>query len=152
MNDEERLEDFLELVDELIDENRDVPIIVEGRKDRRALKALGFRGMIYTINHGIPLFNFCEEISRRHERVIILTDWDSRGGRTAKVLREAFAANGVKSRDDARARLARICKKEVKDIESLPKFLEGLERRIEEGLRKSIEDGRRRTRGPDISR
>ncbi len=152
MNDRERLDDFQRLVEELIEENRDVPIIVEGRKDRMALKALGLGGRIYTINHGMPLFNFCEEISRKHQRVIILTDWDSRGGRIAKILREAFAANGVKYGDEARTRLARICKKEVKDIESLPKFLEGLKRRIEEGLKKSIENGRRRRTGPDDSR
>lgn len=148
MNDRERLDDFLKLIEELIEDNQDVPIIVEGKKDRRALKALGFKGLIYTINHGIPLFNFCEEISRKHDRIIILTDWDSRGGRTAKILREGFAANGVKYGDDARARLARICRKDVKDIEALPKFLEGLKRRIEEGLKKSIEDGRRRRRDP----
>jgi 5S rRNA maturation endonuclease (ribonuclease M5) len=152
MNDRERLDDFQKLIEELIDENLEFPIIVEGKKDRRALKVLGFKGRIYTINHGIPLFNFCEEISRKHDRVIILTDWDSRGGRTAKILREGLAANSVKYDDDARAKLARICKKDVKDIEALPKFLEGLERRIEEGLRKSIEDGRRRKRASENSR
>jgi 5S rRNA maturation endonuclease (ribonuclease M5) len=151
LNDKERLEDFLKLIEELIDENKKVPIIVEGKKDRRALKALGFKGSIYTINHGIPLFNFCEEISRKHDKVIILTDWDSRGGRTAKILREGFAANGVKYGDDARAKLARICKKDVKDIEALPKFLEGLRKRIDDGLRKSVEDGQRRRRHQDRS-
>ena len=152
MNDRERLEDFQKLIEELIDENRKVPIIVEGKKDKRALKVLGFKGTIYTINRGMQLFNFCEEISRKHDSVIILTDWDSRGGRTAKTLREGFTANDVKYRDDARAKLARICKKDVKDIESLPKFLEGLKRRIEEGLKKSIEDGRRRRRASQSSR
>jgi 5S rRNA maturation endonuclease (ribonuclease M5) len=151
MNDKERLEDFQKLIEELIDENKKIPIIVEGKKDKRALKVLGFKGGIYTINRGMQLFNFCEEISRKHDRVIILTDWDSRGGRIAKILREGFAANSVRYRDDARAKLARICKKDVKDIEGLPKFQDGLKRRIEEGLRKSIEDGRRRKRASENS-
>jgi 5S rRNA maturation endonuclease (ribonuclease M5) len=151
MGDKERLEDFVKLIEELIEDNLEVPIIVEGRKDRIALTALGFKGEIISLNHGISLFNFCEEVAQKYNTVIILTDWDSRGGRIAKTLREGFSANGVKFDDTARAKLARICRKDVKDIEALPRFLEGLRKRVEEGLKKSIEDGRRRRRYQDSS-
>jgi 5S rRNA maturation endonuclease (ribonuclease M5) len=143
MNDRERLEEFLKLLNELIEENQEVPIIVEGKKDRRALKELGFKGKLFSINHGIPLFNFCEELARKHRKVIILTDWDSKGGRLAKALREGFAANSVKYDEKSRAKLARLCKKDVKDVEGLPKFLEGLKQRLENGIKKRLELARR---------
>lgn len=143
MNDRERLEEFLELVEDLIECNLKVPIIVEGKKDRRALKILGFKGDIYSLNHGIPLFRFCEEYAERHKKAIILTDWDHKGGRIARTLREGLAANGVKFDVDSRAKLVRLCKKDIKDVEGLPKFLELLKKRIEEGIRKRLSLARR---------
>lgn len=130
MKDRERLEEFLKIIDELTELNLEVPVIVEGKKDVKALRALGLKGDIFTLNHGIPIFNLCEEIAMKNRKVIILTDWDSRGGRLAKALREGFRANAVAYDDKLRARLVRICKKEGKDVEALPTLLEALRKRI----------------------
>ncbi len=125
----------MKVIEDLIVNNSKVPVIVEGKKDVKALKTLGLSGDILTLNHGIPIFNFCEEIARTHREVIILTDWDSRGGRLAKALREGLSANGVKHEKDPRAKLVILCKKEIKDIEALPKFIRSLERKVGHVLR-----------------
>jgi len=143
VNDKERLEDFLKLIERLIEDNLNIPIIVEGKKDRKALKVLGFKGEIYSLNHGIPLFRFCEEYAEKHKKAIILTDWDHKGGRIARTLREGLAANGVKFDVDSRAKLVCLCKKDIKDVEGLPKFLELLKKRTEEGIRKRLSLARR---------
>jgi 5S rRNA maturation endonuclease (ribonuclease M5) len=130
MNDIERLADLVKVLDELVERNLVTPVIVEGRNDVEALRILGLKGKVYSLNHGIPLFNFCEEISREHNEVIILTDWDSKGGKLARSLREGFKANAVEYNDRLRARLVRICKKEGKDVESLPRILKVLEKRV----------------------
>ena len=129
MNDMERLEDLIKVLDEIVEINLEVPVIVEGRKDVRALRELGLNGKIDTLNHGIPIFNYCEEISEKYERVIILTDWDSRGGKLARALRDGLGANGVRYDDRLRAKLVRICKKEGKDVEALPHILNALRKR-----------------------
>lgn len=55
--------------------------------------------------------------------MIILTDWDRKGGRLARALKEAFEANDVKVLDGMRIKLAILVKKEVKDIESIPRYV-----------------------------
>ncbi|MDX1534551.1 MAG: hypothetical protein R3291_02910, partial [Thermoplasmata archaeon] len=55
--------------------------------------------------------------------VLILTDWDRRGGQLSRLLREALAANDVRANTEIRARLARLCKKEVKDVEGLGRLV-----------------------------
>jgi len=71
----------LELViSDLIEENKRIPIIVEGEKDAEALRQLGIVGKIIVINHGVSLIVFSDNIARKYSEVIILTDWDRRGG------------------------------------------------------------------------
>ena len=76
------------------------------------------------------IFNLVEEWSRIYPEMILLTDWDRTGGRLARVLSEAFTANGMKYDLEFRKRLARLVKKEIKDIESLPKFIQNLNVRL----------------------
>jgi 5S rRNA maturation endonuclease (ribonuclease M5) len=112
----ERIE---KVIAELIALNEDVPVIVEGGADVRALRELGLKGIIIHINVGQPLFNLCEDISRKYTEVIILTDWDRKGGHISRVLQEDLKANDVKFNTDIRARLSYLCRKETKDVEGL---------------------------------
>ena len=107
MRPHERLEELENLIDELILENSETPVIVEGRKDERTLRRLGLEGPILRLNKGVSVFSTCEEVSKKHNKVILLTDWDRRGGHLAKLLREGLEANGVKYDDDIRAALGR---------------------------------------------
>lgn len=123
---EERLEELNRLIQELIQLNKDTPVIVEGRKDERALRTVGLSGTVLRLNKGVSIFRTCENIAKEHSRVILLTDWDRRGGQLSRMLREGLEANGVQYEENIRAKLATLCKKDIKDVESLHKHLERL--------------------------
>ena len=116
---EELVEKIEKVLTELSTLNDVIPIIVEGESDVRALRELGLKGIIMKINVGQSLFNLCEEIAREYTEVIILTDWDRKGGHISRVLQESLKANDVKFNTDIRARLAYLCRKETKDVEGL---------------------------------
>jgi len=65
---------------ELIEENKKIPIIVEGEKDVSSLKKLGISGEILTTNSGLSLIDFCDIIAKKYREIILLTDWDKKGG------------------------------------------------------------------------
>src|SRR3989442_9909483 len=115
-------EDLAKVLEDLADKNRHAPIIVEGEYDRRSLRALGVMGDIRMINEGSTVFGLCELIAAHHREAIILTDWDVRGGRLARQLRDALSANVVRFDEDLRARLTRLCRKDITHVESLHGF------------------------------
>lgn len=117
-------EELQDILDDLTEKNRNAPIIVEGERDVRALRALGILGEIRPINRGTTVFALCEDLARDHREAIILTDWDVRGGRLARQLRDGLAANAVRYDDEVRARLTKACRKEISDVESLDRFVE----------------------------
>jgi 5S rRNA maturation endonuclease (ribonuclease M5) len=117
---EDLFEKIKKVLEELKSLNEEIPVIVEGESDVKALRDLDIRGEIIQINKGQRIFNFCEEISRKYPVVILLTDWDRKGGQLCKLLKEGFKANDVKFNTDIRAKLAGYCKKETKDVEGLP--------------------------------
>ena len=117
-------EDLERVLDELLEKNRTVPVIVEGEWDRRALRSLGVSGDIRVVNTGGTLLSLAESIAREHREAVILTDWDVRGGRIARQLRDVLEACGVRYDDDIRARLAVLCRKDIKDVESLHRFVD----------------------------
>jgi 5S rRNA maturation endonuclease (ribonuclease M5) len=112
----EKIEDVLE---ELRALNSKIPIIVEGEADVRALRHLGMEGEIISMNKGQTLFNFCEDLAKKYSKVIILTDWDRKGGHLNKVLSENLKANDLHYNSEIHAKLAELCKKETKDVEGL---------------------------------
>lgn len=124
MNDAERLEIVEKSIDALIMMNESVPIIVEGEKDEASLRKIGIKGKVLRLNKGVSIFNFCEEVAERFDEVIILTDWDAKGGRLSKLLRDCLKANGVSYNTQFRSELARHCIKEIKDVESLATYIE----------------------------
>ena len=73
-------EDLEKALSELREENKKIPIIVEGDKDREALQKLECKGVIISVNAGISLTDFCDRLVREYKDIIILTDWDKRGG------------------------------------------------------------------------
>lgn len=124
MDYEELHEDLDRVLEDLIEKNRTAPIIVEGEYDRRSLQALGVLGDIRVLNRGNSVLALCESVAREYREAIILTDWDVRGGRIARNLRDALTASGVRYDDGLRARLTVLCRKDIKDVESLHRFAE----------------------------
>ncbi len=123
MNLEERDREILETLDELRELSLEMPVIVEGKKDREALRRLGVQGTLVRVHGGTTVFHLCETLAEEHDHVLILTDWDRRGGQLSRLLREGLAANDVRANTEIRARLARLCKKEVKDVEGLRRLV-----------------------------
>ncbi len=128
MRPDERLERVEFLLSELREKNRDVPIIVEGRRDVESLRALGIEGTVVLLNTGKGVFRTCEEIARDPGEAIILTDWDRRGGQLCRRLRDGLEANDAIYDTDFRARIASLSKKEVTDVEGLAGFVRRLRR------------------------
>jgi dTMP kinase len=123
----ETLDELVQLLGHLRDRGEDKVILIEGRKDRSALSCLGIEGEILQVQDARGLFGVAETLAREGKEAIILTDWDRKGGHLAQLLRNALKANGVRYDDTVRSRLSQLCKKEIKDIESLPSFLSFLE-------------------------
>ncbi|MFH1332196.1 MAG: toprim domain-containing protein [archaeon] len=69
-------------------------IIVEGEKDKKALRKLGVKNVISISRK--PLFEFIEEISLKHKEVIILTDLDREGKQLYHRLKQGLQKNGVR--------------------------------------------------------
>ncbi len=127
---EERLEELEKVFLELEDASETSAVIVEGMKDAAALKLLGVTKNVVTLSKGTSVFTFSEEVSRAWKSAVVLTDWDRKGGHLARMLKEALVHNGVIVNEMIRAHLAMLSKKEVKDIQSLPRFLNNLRKQV----------------------
>jgi len=126
----ERLDKLEDIVDELIERSQSEPVIVEGARDVRALREIGVEGIIKPVNTGIGIINFCEALSADYSSFIILTDWDRKGGQIAHHLRIGFESVDVKYDLKMRTQMAMLVKKEIKDVESLPSYLERLRKSV----------------------
>jgi 5S rRNA maturation endonuclease (ribonuclease M5) len=123
---DERLEQLEKVLQELEVLSEDTPVIVEGVRDRSALKQLGITKNVLPLNRGKSVFSFCEDLAKEAKHAIILTDWDRRGGQLARMLKDGLEANGVRVNDKIRMQIVVLSKKEAKDIESLPTFIDRL--------------------------
>ena len=91
----------------------------EGIKDRRALEPLVGEFECFMVQReGGPL-RAAEYVSEQGKRAIILTDWDNKGEYLAYELESQLKALCVPFDSSIRKRLADLCRKDIKDIESL---------------------------------
>ena len=104
------------------------PIIIEGRRDRLALKLLGFTGPIEQVNRGWSQSRFVTYIYEKYGiinkvdqgcSVCLLMDWDRTGGRLQKKLGEQFEAFGMRVDNETRMELIRSMKPEGRTVEGL---------------------------------
>jgi len=94
-------------------------VLVEGERDRDALRRLGVKGPIALVHRGQSLSELSHDLARHHRRVIVLTDWDLEGGQIAHRL-EKFLANDSAAFDlDFRRRLAILLRGELTHVEGL---------------------------------
>ena len=118
----------LEEIQKLLDEIRElsvqgVPIIVEGINDSKALRDLDMKGPIMRISGSKKTaLNFLEGLSG-HKRVVVLTDFDRAGDNLAKFCKKHLQKLSIEPILDPRKKLKFYLRKEIKDIESLEKFL-----------------------------
>lgn len=127
MSYEKTLENLEKALSELIDENRNIPIVVEGDKDIQALHKLEVNGIIISVNRGVSLTDFCDTLAQDYKDIIILTDWDRKGGYLCHTImknlegrvkcntyyRKVFAKNSV-----------------IRTVEGLPSWIETMKEKI----------------------
>jgi 5S rRNA maturation endonuclease (ribonuclease M5) len=114
----EKIEKLLMDLQDELEEGK--PLIVEGRKDKKALKAIGLKGEFHTLS-STSMTELAEKISRRHKEVIILTDLDDFGEKAAKKLKDLFFNESVKANTSFRKRFQRLLG--VLEFEDLPTLL-----------------------------
>ncbi len=121
----ERAERLKEVLLSIYEINKKFPIVVEGKKDVQALKKLGFVGEIITVHSGKSLYEFCESLFLKADKVFLLLDWDETGENLYKKLQvdlkglwEEFAP--------LREVLKILCQKDINHIEDIPALLNRL--------------------------
>lgn len=123
MDDADRFDSLLEVLEELAEANERTPILVEGKRDVTSLRLLACRGEIHPINQGEALFTLCEGIATRTREVILMTDWDRKGGQLFDQLATSLFACGVKVDGTFRDKIQFWMRPPVKDVESLATYV-----------------------------
>ena len=121
------LDDLTKLLEELQQENQTIPIIVEGIHDKNALKKLGITGTIIPLNKGLPIANFCDQISTKYTKVILLTDWDRKGGHLLRILYQNLEGR-ININIEYRKSIAKLSLSRT--IEGLPSWLNTLKNKV----------------------
>ena len=129
------LDDLEKALSELRDENKNIPIIVEGEKDINALRKLDLDGTIISVNAGISLTDFCDKIADNYKDIIILTDWDRRGGYLCHTIKK-----NLEGRVNCNIYYRGIFAKNsmIRTIEGLPTWIETMKEKIINGVKRDI--------------
>ncbi len=107
----------IEELEKLRELSLEMPIVVEGRNDEKALRSLGIKGEVFQISTGTPFYEFCEGIAMQYKDVILFTDIDAEGQRVAKRFKGYMAQAGV--RVNERFRSALLSMTDTHHVESL---------------------------------
>ena len=127
MDYEKSLEDLEKALFYLREENKTVPIIVEGDKDIEALRKLNITGEIIRFNLGLSIPDFCDMISQKYKNIILLTDWDRKGGYLCSTIKK-----NLESRVGCNTKYREIFAKRsmIRTLEGLPSWIETLQKKI----------------------
>ncbi len=119
---EDTYEKFENLINYARDMNKKYPIIVEGMRDEKVLREMGFEGEIIKVNRGMNLVDFSDDISRRYDHVIILLDWDEKGNFLSKRLENLLEGDGVICDMEIRNRVKELLGAHISSIEEFSYF------------------------------
>ncbi len=126
LEDIERLESIEEIILELKTlADSGAIIVVEGRRDVKSLRSLGIKGDIRLASQQ-PLLEFTELLSKSRKEIILLTDWDKKGGIMARKIIDYLLTYGIMPNTDIRSRIRNLVKKRIKDVESLNNYVNKL--------------------------
>jgi DNA phosphorothioation-dependent restriction protein DptG len=99
----------------LVEKEKDSLVIVEGKKDKKALEEIGFTNIIVLDK---PLYEVVEQVNDK--RVILLTDLDKEGKLLYSKLKKEFDKRGIVVNNKLRNLLF---KTELRQIEGLTSYL-----------------------------
>ena len=94
-------------------------LLVEGKKDREALDALGIGGDIFQVQSDGGPVAAADYVRSRGGKAVILTDWDRRGNTLADDLKQLLEGNSSSVDTQIRRELSGLCRMYIKDVESL---------------------------------
>ena len=126
-------EKILRVLEGLAEEStKGTPIIVEGKNDIGALRALGVEGKIISAKTGgKSILDVISEVEKcTAEEVIMLLDFDRRGKEWTKRLKQNLEKAKAKINIPFWSRLLALVGSEVKDVEGLATYMETLKRKI----------------------
>lgn len=127
--DERRLKLMTRLLQRLATKGEEgVPIIVEGKKDLLALRKLGITGKILCVKNSCE--NFVDFLDRvQSDEVILLVDFDKGGASIAKNIIQYLEGRGVKVNSVIWRGIRSLARRDIKDVEGFPSYLEKLKKR-----------------------
>jgi len=129
----EREEKILKVLEALAEKAvKGTPIVVEGKKDVDALRALGVDGTVLTVKTGGKSFlDAVSEIERIDvPEVILFLDFDRRGKQGTKRLKRSLERAKINPNVKFWRALLALVGKEIQCIESLTAYLETLRAKI----------------------
>jgi 5S rRNA maturation endonuclease (ribonuclease M5) len=122
------LDDLTKLLEELNHDNQTIPIIVEGIHDKQALQSLGIKGKIIPLNKGMSIANFCDKIASENTKIILLTDWDRKGGHLLRIIYQNLEGR-ITINIEYRKSLAKLSL--IRTIEGLPSWINTLKKKVQ---------------------
>ncbi len=112
-----------------VESDREVPILVEGKKDLHALRRLGIKGEIFCVKASRNIL--IDSLDRiQNEELIVLVDFDRDGKRLVSRITTYLELQGVKVNLGFWKELSSLVRRNVKDIEGLPSYLEKLKKHV----------------------
>jgi len=129
----EKEEKILQILEALAEESaKGKPIVVEGKKDVDALRALGVAGAVLTVKTGGKSFlDVVSEIEKmRVPEVILFLDFDRRGKQGTKRLKQSLERAKVKPNTKFWRELSALVGKEIQCVESLTAYLVTLRAKV----------------------
>jgi 5S rRNA maturation endonuclease (ribonuclease M5) len=122
-----KFEYIKDILDELLELSLEIPIIVEGKKDEKALRDMGIIGKILKVQTSPSVLELCEGVARDHKAVVLFTDIDSAGKRIGRLVKKYLTDKGVKVNDN-------IAKKLMSALDTAE--AENVSKRLEKAFRK----------------
>jgi len=129
----EKEEKILKILEKLTEESsKGKPVVVEGKKDVAALRALGVTGTILTVKTGGKSFldAVCEIEKMGVPEVILFLDFDRRGKEGIKHLKQSLERAKIKSNIRLWRALSALVGRDIQCIESLTAYLATLRSKI----------------------
>lgn len=124
---ERKLNELHEIFRKLAEKSLESVILVEGKKDLSALRSLGVQGNIVCMKHsGQILFDFLDRIPDRE--VVLLVDFDGYGASLVRKITQYLEGKRVKVNSVFWRKLRGLVRRDVKDVEGLPSYLEKLKK------------------------
>jgi 5S rRNA maturation endonuclease (ribonuclease M5) len=125
---EVRFEKLQKLLDRLSQESqKGGVIIVEGNRDRDALRRMSITGRILCLQSSRKnAVGFVEDLDSAND-VIVLTDFDRQGVFLAKRLARLLNAQSIRSNLILWRDLRRLARSDIRSIEELPKYYQRLQ-------------------------